>query len=108
MAAALWVAAFGMDRGRDWIAATDLPSLTLATSTEVVDRGGILLRAYTVADGRWRMAVTPDAVDPVISPCWSPMRTSGSGSMAGWICGRLAVPWRRRSGMGGWFRAARP
>ncbi|MFC6497217.1 penicillin-binding protein 1C [Gemmobacter lanyuensis] len=64
LAAALWVAAFGMDRGRDWIAATDLPSLTLATSTEVVDRGGILLRAYTVADGRWRMAVTPDAVDP--------------------------------------------
>ena len=64
LAAALWVAAFGMDRGRDWIAATDLPSLTLATSTEVVDRSGILLRAYTVADGRWRMAVTPDAVDP--------------------------------------------
>lgn len=64
LAAGLWVAAFGMDRGRDWIAATDLPSLTLATSTEVVDRSGILLRAYTVADGRWRMAVTPDAVDP--------------------------------------------
>lgn len=63
LAAALWVAAFGMDRGRDWVAATDLPALTLPTSVEVVDRNGTLLRAYTVADGRWRMRVTPDEVD---------------------------------------------
>lgn len=64
LAVALWAAAFGLDRGRDWVAATDLPALSLPTSVEVVDRNGILLRAYTVADGRWRMALPPDAVDP--------------------------------------------
>ena len=62
-AAALWPAAAGMDGARDWIAATELPDLTLPTSVEVVDRKGELLRAYTVSDGRWRMQVTPDAVD---------------------------------------------
>ncbi|WP_170120549.1 penicillin-binding protein 1C [Gemmobacter caeni] len=64
LVAALWVAAFGLDRARDWVAATDLPPLTLPSSVEVVDRNDILLRAYTVADGRWRMTVTPDEVDP--------------------------------------------
>nr|WP_246567209.1 penicillin-binding protein 1C [Gemmobacter fulvus] len=63
LAAALWVAAFACDSGRDWVAATELPPLTLPTSVEVVDRNGTLLRAYTVADGRWRMAVAPDQVD---------------------------------------------
>ena len=63
LAAALWAAAAGMDGARDWIAATELPDLTLPTSVEVVDRKGELLRAYTVSDGRWRMQVTPDAVD---------------------------------------------
>lgn len=64
LAAALWVAAFGLDRARDWVAATVLPPVTLPYSTEVLDRNGTLLRAYTVDDGRWRMAVTPEAVDP--------------------------------------------
>lgn len=63
LAAALWVAAFGTDRARDWVAATDLPPLTLPASVEVVDRNGMLLRAYTVADDRWRMRVTPEEVD---------------------------------------------
>lgn len=31
---------------------------------EVRDRSGVLLRAYTVADGRWRLATTLDHVDP--------------------------------------------
>jgi penicillin-binding protein 1C len=34
-------------------------------SVEVLDRDGDLLRAYTVADGRWRLALPPDNVDPV-------------------------------------------
>lgn len=38
--------------------------LTVETSVEVVARDGRLLRAYTVADGRWRMAVEVAAVDP--------------------------------------------
>ena len=63
LAVALWAAAFGLDRGRDWIGATDLPDLSIPASVEVVDRNGTLLRAYTVADGRWRMAVSLDQVD---------------------------------------------
>ncbi|MEH7830182.1 penicillin-binding protein 1C [Gemmobacter sp. JM10B15] len=64
LVAALWVAAFAMDRGRDWVAATEIPALSLPVSVEVVDRNGILLRAYTVADGRWRMGVALAEVDP--------------------------------------------
>ena len=33
-----------------------LPPLALEMSVEVLDRDGDLLRAYTVADGRWRLA----------------------------------------------------
>ncbi|MBX3580491.1 MAG: penicillin-binding protein 1C [Rhizobiaceae bacterium] len=36
----------------------------LAVSPEVVDRDGALLRAYSTADGRWRLATTLDQVDP--------------------------------------------
>lgn len=64
LALTLWLAALARDRFDDWIAATDLPPLTLETSVEVVDRHGQLLRAYTVADGRWRMPVELSAVDP--------------------------------------------
>lgn len=64
LAVALWAAAFAMDRGRDWVAATELPNLSIPASVEVVDRNGTLLRAYTVADGRWRMAATLAEVDP--------------------------------------------
>jgi penicillin-binding protein 1C len=63
LAAGLFLAAFGLDRFRDWIAATDLPPLILPMSAEVRAADGTLLRAYTVADGRWRMEVSPDAVD---------------------------------------------
>ncbi|WP_444667603.1 transglycosylase domain-containing protein [Cereibacter changlensis] len=62
-AAGLWLAAVAQDGVTGWIARTDLPPLALETSVEVVARDGSLLRAYTVADGRWRMAVTPGAVD---------------------------------------------
>ncbi len=36
----------------------------IATSTIVVDRDGRLLRPFTIADGRWRLPVTKDDVDP--------------------------------------------
>ena len=60
----LWVGAVGRDAFDDWIAATVLPPLVIEQSAEVLDRDGNLLRAYTVADGRWRMAVTQAGVDP--------------------------------------------
>jgi penicillin-binding protein 1C len=64
LAAGIWLAATLRDAGDDWITATVLPPLALETSVEVLDRHGTLLRAYTVADGRWRLAVDPTAVDP--------------------------------------------
>ncbi len=36
----------------------------IATSTVVVDRDGKLLRPFTIADGRWRLPVKKDDVDP--------------------------------------------
>jgi penicillin-binding protein 1C len=64
MAAGLWLAAYGRDQLDSWIDATILPPLALETSVEVLDRKGDLLRAYTVADGRWRLALPPEDVDP--------------------------------------------
>src|SRR6056297_28854 len=59
----LFALALGRDVGDDWVARTELPALVPDTSTEVRDRDGKLLRVYTVADGRWRLAVTPAQVD---------------------------------------------
>lgn len=61
----LWLGALGRDRFDVWIDATVLPPLIVETSIEVLDRDGDLLRAYTVADGRWRLALPPDKVDPL-------------------------------------------
>jgi len=61
---ALWLGALGRDRADAWIDATVLPPLVPATSVEVLDRSGTLLRAYTVEDGRWRLPVTLAEVDP--------------------------------------------
>ena len=65
LALGLWLAALGRDRFDAWIDATALPPLAVEMSVEVLDRDGKLLRAYTVADGRWRLALPPDKVDPV-------------------------------------------
>lgn len=65
LAAGLWLAAVARDGFDGWVAATVLPPLVPDTSVMVEDREGQLLRAYTVADGRWRLAVGPDAVEPV-------------------------------------------
>lgn len=64
IAAALWLAAVGRDTLDQWVDATVLPPLVPATSVEVVDRYGKLLRPYQVADGRWRLAVDGEQVDP--------------------------------------------
>ncbi|TVR88547.1 MAG: penicillin-binding protein 1C, partial [Trueperaceae bacterium] len=55
------IAWLGVER---WVATTELPPLALETSVEVLARDGALLRAFTVGDGRWRLAVTADRVDP--------------------------------------------
>ncbi|WP_043773453.1 transglycosylase domain-containing protein, partial [Roseivivax isoporae] len=65
LALGLWTLALGRDAADRWIDATVLPPLVPETSTEVRARDGTLLRAYTVEDGRWRMAVSRDAVDPL-------------------------------------------
>ncbi|MBE2277193.1 MAG: penicillin-binding protein 1C [Rhodobacteraceae bacterium] len=64
LAVGLWLAAAGRDGFDRWIDATALPPLILPTSAEVLDRDGRLLRAYTVADGRWRLKVDLTGVDP--------------------------------------------
>ncbi|MET7245940.1 penicillin-binding protein 1C [Methylobacterium sp. EM32] len=51
-----------------WIALARLPPLDLAAaqarSPIVLDRAGTLLRPFATADGRWRLPLEPDAVDP--------------------------------------------
>ncbi|WP_417718549.1 penicillin-binding protein 1C [Salipiger sp.] len=61
----LWCVALGRDAVDDWIDRTAIPVLVHATSSEVRDRHGALLRAYTVEDGLWRMALSLDQVDPM-------------------------------------------
>ena len=65
LALALYIGALGRDRVDAWVDATPLPPLAIETAVEVLDRNGELMRAYTVADGRWRLAADPGMVDPV-------------------------------------------
>jgi penicillin-binding protein 1C len=51
------------DSADAWIDATVLPATLPETSVELRDRHGALLRVYTVADGRWRLALQPAEVD---------------------------------------------
>lgn len=46
-----------------WVRTASLPPLVPDTSAVVVDRHGRLLRAYQVADGRWRLPVDVEHVD---------------------------------------------
>jgi penicillin-binding protein 1C len=64
MALCLWVGAIARDQVDGWVDATILPSLQAEVSTEVRDRNGDLLRVYTNVDGRWRLPVLLDDVDP--------------------------------------------
>ncbi|MCB1340372.1 MAG: penicillin-binding protein 1C [Pseudooceanicola sp.] len=61
---ALGLAAASRDSLDAWIDATDLPAVLAETSVEMRDRSGQLLRAFPVADGIWRLDVTPAQVDP--------------------------------------------
>ncbi|MDE3078926.1 MAG: penicillin-binding protein 1C [Paracoccaceae bacterium] len=65
-ALALALFLFGLGRGalNAWVAATVLPPLTPAVSTEVLARDGSLMRLYPVGNGLWRPAVDPHSVDP--------------------------------------------
>ncbi|WP_457647191.1 penicillin-binding protein 1C [Profundibacter sp.] len=63
LALLLFITAAARDAFDDWVDATVLPPLAAETSAEVLDRNGTLLRAYTVADGRWRLRTTLDGVD---------------------------------------------
>ncbi|WP_425050964.1 penicillin-binding protein 1C [Psychromarinibacter sp. S121] len=63
LALALFLTALGRDAFDQWVDATVLPPLVVETSVEMLDRHGTLLRAYTVADGRWRLDVSLDGVD---------------------------------------------
>lgn len=60
----LWTGAAVRDGVDGWIDATVLPPLVPATSVQVLDRNGALLRAYTVADGRWRLPLSTVETDP--------------------------------------------
>ncbi|MDQ7070998.1 MAG: penicillin-binding protein 1C [Rhodobacterales bacterium] len=64
LAAVLFVAAVGFDTLDQWVAETELPPLISDTSVEVRDRTGVLLRAHTVENGRWRLGVQARDVDP--------------------------------------------
>ena len=48
------------------VAGTRAPSLNFTTSAVVVDRDDRLLRAFTVVDGRWRLPVEVEEVDPLL------------------------------------------
>lgn len=61
---ALWAGAAARDALDAWVDRAELPVTVIQHSTEVRDRDGTLLRAYTVADGLWRLPVTVDQVDP--------------------------------------------
>ncbi|WP_288947612.1 penicillin-binding protein 1C [uncultured Paracoccus sp.] len=60
----LGLGAGARDRFDDWVAATRIPRLDVQVGAEVVARDGTLLRAFQVADGRWRLDAGP--VDPLL------------------------------------------
>lgn len=64
LAAGLFLAATARDSLDAWINATTLPPLAPQISTLVLDRNHQLLRAYTVANGRWRLPLTVPETDP--------------------------------------------
>lgn len=57
----LAVGALSFDR---WISRAKLPDLLPKTSAVVQDRHGEILRAFMVDDGRWRLPLQTDGVDP--------------------------------------------
>lgn len=104
LAVALFLTGLGRDRLDAWVAATELPSLTVATGVEVRDGDDRLLRAYTVADGRWRLAT--GAVDPTYRAmliAYEDKRFWHHGGVDLWAAVRAAgqAAWNRRVVSGG-------
>lgn len=60
----LGLGAYGRDRVDRWVAHTVLPPVLSAVGAEVHARDGTLLRAFTVENGRTRLAVRLEQVDP--------------------------------------------
>ncbi|MDA5556800.1 penicillin-binding protein 1C [Shimia sp. MMG029] len=60
---ALLFVAGARDAFDKWVETTELPNLLADTSVEVVDRNGLLLRAYTVEGGLWRLGAGYGEVD---------------------------------------------
>lgn len=60
----LGMGAHGRDRLDAWVGRTVLPPVLSEVGVEVRARDGTLLRAFTVEDGRMRLAVRLDQVDP--------------------------------------------
>ena len=54
MAVVMFAGGLVRDQVDAWVADTVMPSFEIAQSVEVIDRDGDLLRAFTVAGGRWR------------------------------------------------------
>ncbi len=63
MAVIAVLAGAGLSALDRWIDATRLPGLSPEVSVTVLDRQDLLLRAYTVADGRWRLQIDLDTLD---------------------------------------------
>jgi penicillin-binding protein 1C len=63
LAVGVVLAAAGLRAADRWIDATDLPNLSPSVSVTVLDRRGMLLRAFTAPDGRWRLPVDLEALD---------------------------------------------
>jgi len=61
----LWGIAWGNDRLIAWRDSTLLPPLRPQVADEVRAQDGQLLRAWQVEDGRWRLALPLDEVDPL-------------------------------------------
>ncbi|MGJ8556329.1 MAG: penicillin-binding protein 1C [Sulfitobacter geojensis] len=61
---ALWGAAALRDEVDRWVGATVLPPVLVETSVEMRDRHGVLMRVFPVEDGRVRLALRLDQVDP--------------------------------------------
>ncbi|MEO8531076.1 MAG: penicillin-binding protein 1C, partial [Deltaproteobacteria bacterium] len=66
LAFALFCGALARDQFDRYVGRTVIPPLAVETSVEVTARDGRLLRAYTVADGRWRLSAKLDEIDPLL------------------------------------------
>ncbi|MFK7834670.1 MAG: penicillin-binding protein 1C [Sulfitobacter sp.] len=60
----LWLGAGLRDQFDIWVAETHLPPVLVETSIEVRDRHGALMRVFPVEDGRVRLALRLEDVDP--------------------------------------------